>query len=249
MANPYFDPGVKRAAKVKDLFNRIAPCYDLINDLQSFGLHRRWKRRVLRLAGSLMGASALDLCCGTGDLALALTNRGASVVGLDFSQRMIEVAAGRAHAARNSKSKSSHAETCFVMGDAQNLPFRDQSFDVITIGYGLRNLPNWQEGLGEIARVLKPGGRVLILEFGKPANPIWRRFYFGYLKLFVPILGTVFCNDRQAYAYILESLQHYPGQAVIESRMKDLGWVNVYVVNLLGGVMSINHGEKSNGRL
>src|SRR5690348_13511941 len=99
MANPYFDPGVKRAAKVKDLFNRIAPRYDLINDLQSFGLHRRWKRQVLGLAGPLMGARVLDLCCGTGDLALALTSRGASVVGLDFSQRMIEVAASRALAA------------------------------------------------------------------------------------------------------------------------------------------------------
>jgi demethylmenaquinone methyltransferase/2-methoxy-6-polyprenyl-1,4-benzoquinol methylase len=254
MANPFYAPGPPRAQKVADLFATIAPRYDLINDLQSFGLHRRWKRRLVEMAGVRPGERALDVCCGTGDLAFALARRGAQVVGLDFSPAMLAVAEGRAKSeVRNPKSERSRREAPqiasdppqFVPGDAQALPFADGSFDIVTVGYGLRNLASWEAGLREMQRVARPGGRLLVLDFGKPANALWRGIYFGYLKVCVPLLGLAFCGSAGAYAYILESLRHYPAQTGIETAMRAMGLQRVQTVNLLGGVMSIHYGEKA----
>jgi len=239
LTNPFFDVGSQRAAKVQGLFARIAPRYDLINDLQSFGLHRYWKRCLISLAGVQAGVRALDVCCGTGDLALALARRGAEVVGLDFSQPMLEVAQRRRptppHDLRNLH---------FIRADAQRLPFPDNSFDVVTVGYGLRNLASWEAGLGEMQRVARPGGRLLALDFGKPAQALWRSLYFGYLKLFVPWFGRLFFGNASAYAYILQSLKHYPGQQGVAAKMRELGLDTVRVINLVGGAMSINYAEK-----
>jgi demethylmenaquinone methyltransferase / 2-methoxy-6-polyprenyl-1,4-benzoquinol methylase len=261
MANIFFEPGRQRAAKVRDLFARIAPRYDLLNDLQSFGLHRHWKRRLVRLAGARSGVLALDVCCGTGDIALALARRGATVTGLDFSNEMLAVAKAKAEA-RSTEAKGNPkpdirgGEECasinpssvpalrFVYGDAQQLPFPDSSFDIVAIGYGLRNLADMETGLSEMQRVAKPGGRLLVLDFGKPDNPLWRSVYFGYLRLFVPVLGLVFCGSASAYAYILESLKHYPAQQGVAATMRQLGLANVRIISFLGGVMSINYAEK-----
>ncbi len=237
MASTFFDPGDQRAAKVGDLFARIAPRYDLINDLQSFGLHRLWKRRVIRLARPQPGERALDVCCGTGDLALGLARAGAQVAGLDFTEPMLDVAT------RRRSEKRPH----FVRADAQQIPFRDSSFHIVTVGYGLRNLASWETGLCEMRRVATAGGRLLVLDFGKPDNALWRKLYFGYLRIFVPWLGRVFCGNAAAYSYILESLKHYPAQHGVAAKMRDLGLVNVRVINLLGGVMTINYGEKGGG--
>jgi len=254
MANTFYDPGEQRAAKVQALFSRIAPRYDLVNDLQSLGLHRRWKRRVVQLARPQPGQRALDLCCGTGDLALALARCGAQVTGLDFNEQMLEAAGRRAAAIRlrelevppHAARSTQHAPTPprFVRADAQRLPFTDDSFDIVTVGYGLRNLASWEAGLGEMHRVARPGGRLVVLEFGKPDNALWRGLYFAYLKLFVPCLGLLFCGSAGAYAYILESLKHYPAQHGVAAEMRALGLANVRVVSLLGGVMSINYAEK-----
>ena len=240
MANKFYDPGTGRAAQVEALFARIATRYDLINDLQSFGLHRLWKRRLVALAEVRPGAAALDLCCGTGDLAFALARQGARVTGLDFTQAMLDVARRRA--------ASTGADVEFVRGDALQLPFDENTFDIVTVGYGLRNLADWEAGLREMIRVTKPGGRVLVLEFGKPDNALWRGLYFTYLRLFVPALGLTFCGDAAAYAYILESLKHYPAQRGLAARMEALGLLAGRTVNLLGGVMSINHAVKPTGR-
>lgn len=231
MANQFYAPGADRAAQVNALFARIAARYDLINDLQSFGLHRYWKRRVIELARVRPGERALDLCCGTGDLAFALSRRGARVTGLDFSEPMLAVA--RRRAARDGAVE-------FLQGDALKLPFANASFDLVTVGYGLRNLASWEAGLDEMIRVTRPGGRLLVLDFGKPDHALWRALYFSYLRMFVPLLGLVFCGDAQAYAYILESLKHYPAQRGVEARLRALGLAEVRTVNLLGGVMSIN---------
>ncbi len=274
MANIFFDPGEQRATKVKALFGRIAPRYDLINDLQSFGLHRYWKHRLVKLATPRPRERALDLCCGTGDLAFALARRGIEAFGLDFSPQMLAIARAKSgrppkfnenqpSAAQGAQSTLSAAPTViagelqdpisqpvvrtpyFIQGEALQLPFRADSFDIVTVGYGLRNLARWETGLREMQRVIKPGGRMLILDFGKPDNRFWRGLYFGYLRFFVPLLGLLFCGDAAAYSYILESLKNYPAQHGVTAKMQELGLRQIRIINLLGGVMSINCGYKA----
>jgi len=240
VSNVFYDAGEHRAAKVNDLFVRIARHYDLINDLQSFGLHRSWKRRVVKLAAVKAGARALDLCCGTGDIAAALAQDGAETTGLDFSAEMLAVAAERQQADAKLKTKKLH----FIQGDAQQLPFPENSFDIVTVGYGLRNLTRWERGLDEMHRVARPGARLIVLDFGKPANALWRAVYFTHLKMSVPLIGLLFCGNASAYAYILESLKHYPAQLAVADKMRQLQLTNVRVINLLGGAMAINYGEK-----
>ncbi len=250
MANEYYAPGEQRAEKVHDLFAGIAPRYDLINDLQSFGLHRRWKRRLVELARVKPGDAALDLCCGTGDVAFGLAQAGAHVTGLDFSGPMLSVARQREFKAQGSRFKVESNETevstvqCFIQGDALRTPFADASFDIVSISYGLRNLADFDAGLREMWRVARPGARLLVLDFGKPDNPQWRALYFGYLRFGVPLFGRVFCKNAPAYAYIYESLLHYPAQRGVDAKLRELGSVNTRIVNLLGGAMSINVGEK-----
>ncbi|MEY4916211.1 MAG: hypothetical protein RL616_124 [Verrucomicrobiota bacterium] len=239
MSNEFFAPGEQRAAKVNDLFARIARRYDFLNDLQSFGLHRLWKRRVVELARVSPGSRAADLCCGTGDISFALARHGAETTGLDFSAQMLEVAAQRQG---NLQPPISNLK--FQQGDAQQLPFSENAFDIVTVGYGLRNLTSWERGLDEMHRVAKPGGRLIVLDFGKPANALWRAIYFTHLQLSVPIIGLLFCGNASAYAYILESLKHYPAQLAVADKMRALKLKNIQVINLLGGAMAINYGEK-----
>ena len=241
MSNVFYAPGEPRAAKVNDLFAAIARRYDLLNDLQSFGLHRRWKRRVAELAAAETGARALDLCCGTGDIAFALAHRGAETIGLDFSPQMLEVAAARG---RKSEVGGQKRNPQFMQGDALQIPFPDNSFDIVTVGYGLRNLANWERGLDEMFRVARPGARIIVLDFGRPANALWRKIYFMHLKISVPFIGWMFCGNARAYAYILESLKHYPAQLAVAEKMRKLNLANVRIFSLLGGGMAINCGEK-----
>jgi demethylmenaquinone methyltransferase / 2-methoxy-6-polyprenyl-1,4-benzoquinol methylase len=236
MGNKFYVPGQQRAAKVKDLFGAIAPRYDLINDLQSFGLHRLWKRRLVKLARLGPGQRGLDLCCGTGDVAFRLARTGAEVVGLDFSEAMLAVARKRMERAAGTVQ--------FLAGDAMSLPFPDGHFDAVTVAYGLRNLSSWETGLREMWRVAKPGGRLVVLDFGKPDQPLWRSIYFAWLRWVIPIFGRLFCRDASLYAYILESLQHYPAQHGVAAAMRDLGCADVRILSLLGGIMTINHGVK-----
>ena len=258
MSNFFYAPGEPRASKVNDLFAAIARRYDLLNDLQSFGLHRRWKRRVAALAAATAGARALDLCCGTGDIAFALAQRGAETTGLDFSEKMLEVAVARSRKSevRNRRSEvgikirpptSDFRPPIFIQGDAQQIPFPDNSFDIVTVGYGLRNLARWERGLDEMYRVARSGARLIVLDFGKPPNALWRKIYFTHLKISVPLIGWLFCGNARAYAYILESLKHYPAQLAVAEKMRALKLANVRVINLLGGAMAINYGEKAAG--
>ena len=246
MSNKFYQPGEQRAEKVNDLFATIAPRYDLINDLQSFGLHRSWKRKLIKLAHVQPGEKALDLCCGTGDVSFALARAGAEVTGLDFSAPMLAVAEGRKFKIQNKKFKNPKAtpSVYFFQGDAQNTPFPDQHFDVVTISYGLRNLANFDGGMREMWRLIKPGGRILVLDFGKPDNAVWRSFYFAYLRWFVPAFGRIFCGDSETHAYILESLKNYPAQRGVETKMKELGCRDPQIHNLFGGMMSINVGKR-----
>jgi len=245
MTNEYYKPGEQRAARVGELFATIARRYDLINDIQSFGIHRLWKKRLIRLARVQPGERALDLCCGTGDLTLALAKKGVEVTGLDFSEPMLAMAREKAAKSnRDGKIKTRAGKMEFIHGDAQRIPLPDNSFDVLTIGYGLRNLADLDAGLRDMLRVTKPGGRFVALEFGKPGNALWRAVYFGYLKFMLPVFGKVFCGNSAAYGYILVSLSHYPAQLGVAERLTKFGWRDVQVINLLGGVMSIHYAEK-----
>ena len=236
MANPYFAPGQQRAERVRDLFGAIAARYDLLNDLQSFGLHRLWKRKLLRLLAPRPGKSGLDVCTGTGDLAIRMARSGAKVVGLDFSSEMLAVA--------RRKSDSEPNQVSWVQGDARALPFEAGQFDLVSMAYGLRNLPDPLEGLTEIHRILKPGGKVGILDFGRPSNSLWRGIFLSYLRIGVPCFGRWFAGDAAAYAYILESLFHYPDAEAIARLMREAGFEQVRVWKLLGGVMTVHLADR-----
>jgi demethylmenaquinone methyltransferase/2-methoxy-6-polyprenyl-1,4-benzoquinol methylase len=208
-----------------------------------------WKRRLIRQANVRPGERALDVCCGTGDIALALAHAGANATGVDFSPAMLAFASGK----RKLNGRNSRLPGCIpnrrgtvtlIRGDALRIPFADASFDLVTIGYGLRNLAGVKAGLTEMLRVLVPSGRLLVLDFGKPRNRFMQRFYFSYLRWVVPWFGRISCGDADAYGYILESLEHYPAQTGVADLMRELGCVDVRVVNLLGGMMGINYGEK-----
>jgi demethylmenaquinone methyltransferase/2-methoxy-6-polyprenyl-1,4-benzoquinol methylase len=161
---------------------------------------------------------------------------------------MLEVAAARSRKSevrsQGKNPQSAIRNPQFIQGDAQQLPVPENSFDIVTVGYGLRNLTSWERGLDEMFRVAKPGARLIVLDFGKPANWLWRKIYFAHLRCSVPLIGLLFCGNASAYAYILESLKHYPAQLAVAGKMRGLKLANVRVINLLGGAMAINYGEK-----
>jgi demethylmenaquinone methyltransferase/2-methoxy-6-polyprenyl-1,4-benzoquinol methylase len=237
--NKYLSYDDKRASRVREMFARLAARYDLVNDVMSFGLHRRWKRDTVRLGLKSNGRPLrwLDLCCGTGDIGFFAEKSaaGVQVVGLDFTLPMLAVAKQRANV------EDSPAQ--FVHGDALNLPFLDRSFDVVTVGYGLRNLADPEKGLSEMRRVLAPGGRAVVLDFGKPDNPIASALYWGFLRTVMPVMGWLFHRDPETYAYIPASLERYPAQRGVERLMKESGFVNVRFENRLFGTMGLNVGE------
>ena len=221
------------------MFSLLARRYDLINDLMSFGLHRRWKRETIRLAlaGRSGAVRVLDLCCGTGDLAFLAEDEGrkAKVVGVDFTLPMLAVARRRRAAGRH--------RSFFVEGEALRLPFPSGSFEAITIGYGLRNIADPPAALAEMRRVLAPGGRLVVLDFGKPDSPLANALYVGYLNTVMPALGWAFHGDSQTYRYIPDSLKRYPAQRGVVALMRSAGFANARYENRLLGAMGLNVGE------
>lgn len=230
MPNKFYVDGPSRAGRVVDLFAAVAPRYDLINDLQSLGMHRWWKRRMIGEAGVRSGERALDVCCGTGDVAFSLAAAGVEVTGLDFSEAMLGVA----------RRRGDGSGVRFMQGDALSMPFESGAFDLVTVAYGVRNMASVELGLKEMMRVLKPGGRLVILEFGKPDNATWRWLYFQYLRWLVPIFGKLFCGDSETHSYILESLLKYPGQRGVDALLVAEGCRPTRIIHLMGGVMSLN---------
>ena len=237
MTNKYLSYDAERGPKVRAMFSRLAWRYDLINDLMSLGMHRRWKRQTVDLA--LAGAASprvLDLCCGSGDLCFLAEDRGAgSVTGADFTLPMLAVARRRA-AAGAGRGR-------FAQADALALPFADATFDVVTISYGLRNIADIPRALGEMRRVLAPGGRAVVLDFGKPDNAAARALYRGLLRTMMPAIGWLFHGDPETYLYIPESLERYPAQRGVEKLMQAAGFTNVRYENRLLGTMGINVGQ------
>lgn len=236
MSNTYYQPGDQRAERVNQLFDGIARQYDFINDVQSLGLHRIWKKWLWLIAQPEPEAKVLDLCCGTGDIAFLFANRCCNVTAIDFSGGMLDVARERQEAEPPLRPVQ------FTQGDAMNTGLPDKSFDFITIGYGLRNLSDFGMALAEMKRLLKPGGQLLILEFGKPDGVFLRGAYYAYLMAAVPLFGKIFCGDKDAYGYILESLKNYPAQRGVKDLMDVMGFERTRITNFFGGTMSINSG-------
>lgn len=228
-----FDTAQSKRAYVRTLFATIADRYDLITAVLSYGQDARWKKKLVSLAGVRDGERALDLAAGTGDIAFALAARGAHTIGLDITHRMLQLAV----------SKSTSAT--FITGDMTSLPFTARSFDLITTGYGLRNVPDLDTAIDEIARVLKPGGRLLSLDFNRPENAIVRAAYLGYLTIVGAALGWMLHRDADTYRYIPASIRRYPGARGVADRLAARGFDRVTVIPLLFGLMSLHLAERS----
>jgi demethylmenaquinone methyltransferase / 2-methoxy-6-polyprenyl-1,4-benzoquinol methylase len=231
------DSPASKAPYVRRLFHTIADRYDFITVLLSFGLDAGWKRRLVDLAGPLQGARALDLACGTGDIAFQLARRGATVAGLDITHRMVEIA----------QSKVQDAPAAFVVGDMMALPFRSAAADAVTTGYGLRNVPGLDAAIVEIARVLKPGGRLLSLDFNRPGWAPIRVVYLAYLTLVGSALGLVLHRDPDTYRYIPESVRRYPGAHGVADRLRQNGFDEVRVIPILLGFMTLHVAVRAGG--
>jgi demethylmenaquinone methyltransferase/2-methoxy-6-polyprenyl-1,4-benzoquinol methylase len=235
---------------VRALFATIADRYDFITVALSYGQDRRWKRRLMTLAAPQPGARALDLATGTGDIAFALADKGVRVVGLDITLRMIELACGkRTHGAQGFQPGGSRSperlalreEARFLVGDMLALPFASGSFEIVTTGYGLRNVPDLTAAIDEIGRVLTPGGQVLSLDFNRPANALVRSVYLAYLTLVGATLGWVLHRDPDTYRYIPASIRQYPGAEAVARMFEARGFTRVRCYPVLGGLMTIHH--------
>jgi ubiquinone/menaquinone biosynthesis methyltransferase len=222
---------------VRALFATIADRYDLITVLLSYGQDRRWKRRLVALAGPVGGKTALDVATGTGDIAFALAEAGARVVGVDVTSRMVERAAA--------KAEGRAFTPAFVVGDMCALPVGDRSVDIVTTGYGLRNVPDLAVAIDEIARVVRPGGIALSLDFNRPANPVVRAAYLAYLALVGGALGLILHRNSETYRYIPASIRRYPGARAVADMFEARGFRDVRYHRVLGGLMAIHLARKS----
>jgi demethylmenaquinone methyltransferase / 2-methoxy-6-polyprenyl-1,4-benzoquinol methylase len=225
-------PGGK-APYVRRLFATIADRYDLITVLLSYGQDRRWKRRLLDMAGSLDGRRVVDLACGTGDLAFGAAARGAVVTGLDLTPRMIQLA-------REKTDMGGTHRPAFLVGDMMALPFASASCDVVTTGYGLRNVPDLAPAIHEIGRVLKPGGLFLSLDFNRPRSGAVRAAYHAYLSAVGSTVGFALHGDADTYRYIAESIRTYPGADAIVELLGRHGFVSAAWQPVLGGLLAIH---------
>jgi demethylmenaquinone methyltransferase / 2-methoxy-6-polyprenyl-1,4-benzoquinol methylase len=220
---------------VRSLFATIADRYDFITVAMSGGLDRRWKRRMVRLADPQPADRALDLATGTGDIAYLLGARLTRVIGLDVTFRMIELAKAK---------RGGRQSPRFMVGDMMTLPFATGSFDIVTTGYGLRNVPELTVGIAEIHRVLDDGGQLLSLDFNRPTNALVRAVYLFYLAVVGGALGWVLHRDSDTYRYIPASLRNYPGAAGVVQLLKGAGFQTAVAYPVLGGFLTIHHARK-----
>ena len=240
---------------VRGLFATIADRYDFITRVLSYGQDRRWKARLMALAAIAPTDRVLDLACGTGDLLFAAASRAKYAVGLDLTHRMLQLAKQR-HTRGASLVRLANADltrsapqerVAFITGDMLALPLVASRFNVVTTGYGLRNVPDLESAIAEIHRVLAPGGRVLSLDFNRPANPVVRAAYLTYLTMVGSALGFVLHGDPNTYRYIPESIRQYPGAVGVARLMERAGFVDVRVVPVFGGFMAIHVARKRGG--
>ena len=228
-----------KAGLVRGVFDSVASKYDLMNDLMSFGVHRLWKRFAVELAGVRPGQRVLDLASGTGDLA----DRFADLVGPQGLVLMTDINAAMLGVGRDRMTDRGHAGNLdYAQVDAESLPFPDDTFDLVTIAFGLRNVTHQDRALAEMRRVLRLGGQALILEFSKVRSPLLRRLYDGYSFEVLPRLGKWVAQDEDSYRYLAESIRKHPDQQTLAGMMENAGFGRVSVRNLTGGVVAIHRG-------
>lgn len=233
------DPANKtedHARRVREMFARISPRYDLLNHLLSGYTDTGWRRKVVEKLRPMVAPNArlLDVACGTGDLSIEFFERTrARITGLDFCRPMLEIAQRKTR------------DVAFVEGDALRLPFADETFEAITIGFGLRNLASVESGLRELRRPLKPGGWLGILEFSQPTNALMRAWVNFYYAGLLPHIGGWLSGSRSAYEYLPDSISHFPNQERLATLMREAGFNEVSFENLTGGVAALHTGRKS----
>ena len=234
-------PVEEKAKKVAEVFDSVASQYDVMNDIMSLGIHRLWKRFTIELSGVRAGHKVLDIAGGTGDLSAAFAKRVGSkgqVILADINHSMLTVGRDRL------LDKGISGNIDFVQADAQYLPFPDNSFNCITIAFGLRNVTDKDMALRSMLRVLKPGGRLLVLEFSKPQNPVLNKIYDAYSFSFLPFAGKVVTGDADSYRYLAESIRMHPDQKTLKNMMEDAGFTKCRFHNLTGGIVALHRGIK-----
>lgn len=230
-----------KAGMVGDVFDSVASKYDVMNDLMSFGIHRLWKRFTIAQAAARAGHTILDLAGGTGDLAAKFSKRVGPeglVVLADINNAMLTT--GRDKLIDDSVT----GNVDYVQANAECLPFEDDSFDCITMAFGLRNVTDKDKALASMNRVIKPGGKLLVLEFSKPVLPLLSKAYDTYSFTALPLMGKLVANDADSYRYLAESIRMHPDQDTLESMMQGAGFAKTSYHNLTGGVVALHKGYK-----
>lgn len=231
----------EKADKVAEVFHSVAAKYDLMNDLMSGGVHRLWKRITIEMSGVRRGNKVLDIAGGTGDLTAKfsrIVGPEGTVVLADINDSMLKVGRDRL------MDRGVVNNVTFSQADAQYLPFPDNTFDVITIAFGLRNVTDKDLALRSMLRVLKPGGRLLVLEFSKPGNSLLSKIYDTYSFSILPKLGKLFADDADSYQYLAESIRMHPDQQTLQTMMDETGFANTDFHNMTGGVVALHRGVK-----
>ncbi|MFG6118458.1 MULTISPECIES: demethylmenaquinone methyltransferase [Thalassobacillus] len=226
--------------RVHHVFEKIYQRYDVMNSVISFQRHKAWRKDVMNKMDVKKGEKALDVCCGTGDWTVALADKvgkDGKVIGLDFSHNMLSVGIKK-------KLEYGMSQIEFEHGNAMDLPFEDNSFDYVTIGFGLRNVPDYLQVLKEMARVVKPGGKVICLETSQPTMPGFRQAYYFYFKYIMPVFGKLFARSYREYSWLHESARDFPGKEELKQMFEEAGLSNIKVKSFTGGVAAMHMGEK-----
>lgn len=230
-----------KQSMVANVFHSVAAKYDVMNDLMSFGVHRLWKRITIDMSGVRPGDSVLDLAGGTGDL----TRKFSKIVGPQGNVVLADINSSMLEVGRERLTDQGYVGNIeYVQANAECLPFADNSFDVITIAFGLRNVTDKDAALRSMTRCLKPGGRLLVLEFSKPTNPLMSKAYDLYSFTALPFMGKVVANDAESYKYLAESIRMHPDQETLKGMMEEAGLVRVNYHNLTNGVVALHRGVK-----
>jgi len=232
--------GQSKEERVHRVFESISNNYDKMNSIISFQQHKRWRKDTMKRMNVQKGQKALDLCCGTGDWTIALAEsvgESGHVIGLDFSKNMLKVGEEKI-------SSKNLRNVELIYGNAMELPFEDNTFDFVTIGFGLRNVPDYMKVLQEMRRVLKPGGKAVCLETSQPTMFGFKQLYFLYFRYIMPLFGKLFAKSYKEYSWLQESAREFPGMKELAKMFEEAGFKDVYFKPYSGGVAAVHFGTK-----